>query len=91
MKSPCFDLFTYWLMKQITNTVPKPFFKVIRKSLYQLSRYLLWLNNVDQDCIQKFLRCSLSFLYDGTHHIKHEILNFIGMIFTKIENKETEF
>ena len=33
-KSPCFDLFTYWLMKQITNTVPKPFFRVIRKSLY---------------------------------------------------------
>ena len=50
-----------------------------------VSKYLLWLNNVDQNCVQKFLRCRFSFLYDGTHHIKHEILNFIGMIFTKIE------
>ena len=43
-KSPCFDLFTYWLMKQITNTVPKPFFKVIRKSLYNVGKPRDWQN-----------------------------------------------
>ena len=33
-KSLCFDLFIHWLIKQITTTlIPKPFFKVIRKSL----------------------------------------------------------
>ena len=33
-KSSCFDVFIYWLKKQITNTlIRKPFFKVIRKSL----------------------------------------------------------
>ena len=32
-KRPCFNLFIHWLIKQITNTcIPKPFFKVIRKS-----------------------------------------------------------
>ena len=33
-KRPCFDLFIHWLITQITNTYRKPFFKVIRKSLY---------------------------------------------------------
>ena len=33
-KSPCFDLFIHWLMKQTAEHLPKPFFKVIRKSLY---------------------------------------------------------
>ena len=33
-KRPCFDLFIHWLIKQITNTYQKPFFKVIWKSLY---------------------------------------------------------
>ena len=33
-KSPYLDLFIHWLIKKITNTlIPKPFFKVIRKSL----------------------------------------------------------
>ena len=32
-QSPCFDLFIHWLINQITNTLPKPVFKVIRKSL----------------------------------------------------------
>ena len=33
-KSPCFDLFIHWLIKQITNSYRNHFFKVIRKSLY---------------------------------------------------------
>ena len=32
-KSPCFDLFIHWLIKQITNTYGNHYFKVIRKSL----------------------------------------------------------
>ena len=33
-KSPWFDLFIHWLIKQKTNTYRNHFFKVIRKSLY---------------------------------------------------------
>ena len=36
-KSPCFDLFIHWLIKTTDEHVPKPFFKVIRKSLYNLT------------------------------------------------------
>ena len=32
-KSPCFDLFIHWLIKQITNTYGNHYLKVIRKSL----------------------------------------------------------
>ena len=32
-KSPCFDLFIHWLIKQITNTYGNHYFKIIRKSL----------------------------------------------------------
>ena len=32
-KSPCFDLIIHWLIKQITEQLLKPFFKVIRQSL----------------------------------------------------------
>ena len=34
-KSPCFDLLIHWLIKTTDEHVPKPFFKVIRKSLYR--------------------------------------------------------
>ena len=33
-KSPCFDLFIHWPDKTNNEHLPKPFFKVIRKSLY---------------------------------------------------------
>ena len=33
-KSPCFNLFIHWLIKQVTNTYTETFFKVIRKSVY---------------------------------------------------------
>ena len=33
-KSPCFEVFIHWLIKQNDEHLPKPFFKVIRKSLY---------------------------------------------------------
>ena len=36
-KSPCFDLFIHWLIKTTDEHVPKPFFKVVRKSLYSLT------------------------------------------------------
>ena len=32
-----FDLFIHWLIKTADEHVPKPFFKVIRKSLYSLT------------------------------------------------------
>ena len=32
-KSPCFDLFIHWLIKQITNTYGNHYFKIIRQSL----------------------------------------------------------
>ena len=36
-KSPCFDLLIHWLIKTTDEHVPKPFFKVIRKSLHSLT------------------------------------------------------
>ena len=37
-KSPCFDFFIHWLIKQNNNEhLPKPFLKVIRKSLWAIT------------------------------------------------------
>ena len=81
MKRPCFDLFTYWLMKQITNTVTKPFFKVIRKSLYQDFR---------ETCSFSILKCRMfinSSLRFGFVSCRQSFkTTYISLYFTNLNN-----
>ena len=59
---PCFDLFIHWLMKQTAEHLPKPFFKVIRKSLYMKdtlrnneSRHTICLGKGNKSVCERYL------------------------------------
>ena len=48
--SPCFDLFVYQLMKQITNTLGWIHISMIQKSLYHPAQLYKWSNELTRAC-----------------------------------------
>ena len=55
---PRFDCFIHWLIKQRTKHLPKPFFKIIRKSLHR-TRHHLSLMCITQKrlCLSSLVSC----------------------------------